>query len=72
LRCSDASIHWVDRLIGGNHHITTDELCTILSLGKGKESEIIEQLGYSKVFACWVPQMLMDWCRDTILNRNQK
>lgn len=45
LHCSDASIHWVE-LICGNHCITIDELCTTLFLGKGKESEIIEQLGY--------------------------
>lgn len=71
LHCSDASIHWVDELICGNHCITTDELCTTAFLSKGKESEIIEQLGCSKVFACWLPQMLRDLCRDTFLNLNQ-
>jgi len=46
LHCSDASINWVDELICGNHRITTDALCTTLFLGKGKKSEIIEQLGF--------------------------
>jgi hypothetical protein len=50
--------------------MTTDELCTTFSLGKGKKSGIIEQLGCSKVFACWSPQMLTDLCRDTYLNLN--
>jgi hypothetical protein len=47
------SICWVDELTCCGYHIATDELCSNLSMCKGRVMSIIEELGYSKsVLGC--------------------
>jgi hypothetical protein len=53
-------IHWVDDLISSNLSITTDEVCSTLSISKGSVMAIVGELSYSKVFGRWVPQILTD------------
>jgi hypothetical protein len=52
------NIHWVEELISSDHHIMTDELCFTVSIDKGRVTEIIEELGYSKVCAHYMQQIL--------------
>ncbi|KAJ8865559.1 hypothetical protein PR048_033079 [Dryococelus australis] len=54
------NIQHVDEIIRDDRWITTDELCHLLSIGKGTVMTIIEKLGYSKACACGVPKMLTD------------
>ena len=49
------TIHYVDELIRGDS-CTTDEFCSILTISKGCEIAITEELGYSNIYAWWVPQ----------------
>jgi hypothetical protein len=59
------SIHQVGKLICGDRCIRTNKLCSTLYIGKGSVMAIIEQLGYSKVCACWVTRMLTVLCKET-------
>jgi hypothetical protein len=61
------NICWVDELICSHQHITTDELCSILSFSKGSEMIVAEEVVCSKVFTQWVTRMLMDAYRETRL-----
>lgn len=54
-----------DELMHCNHCITTDELSSILPIGKGSVRVITEELIYAKVSACYVPQMLKDVHKET-------
>jgi transposase len=55
-----ATMQRADSHIENDWRITTRELATILSIGKGSVDKIIHQLGYSKVCAQWVPQSLTE------------
>jgi hypothetical protein len=59
------SFYWADKLICSEHCITTDELCRALYILKGTVMAIVEQLGYSKVCALWVPWMLTGAYKET-------
>jgi hypothetical protein len=50
-----ANICWVDELIRSDRCITTDEICSTLSLGKCISMEFVEKRGYSKVGDSGVP-----------------
>lgn len=42
-------IYWVDELVCGDHHITTGELCSILSISKGTVMAVTEEPGCYKL-----------------------
>jgi len=48
------SICWIDELLCGDHHVTTDELCSILSISKGTVMAVTEELGCLKFCAYWL------------------
>jgi len=50
-----ANICLVDELIRSDRGITTDEICSALSLGKCISMEFLEKCGYSKVGDSGVP-----------------
>jgi len=54
------SIRWVHELICSNCCITTDELFSILSIGRGSIMALIEEFSYSKFCVYWLPQMQRD------------
>lgn len=59
------NIQRVDEIIREDRRVTTNELCLTLSISKGSVMTIIQQLGYSKICARWVPRMLTDQNKET-------
>ena len=49
-----------DKLIREDRRITLDELASELGVSHGSAHHLLESLGYSKVFARWVPRQLTD------------
>jgi hypothetical protein len=54
------------------HHVTVDELCSILSFVKGSRISIIEVLRYSKVDACWLTWMVTDAYKSVLYRGRDK
>jgi histone-lysine N-methyltransferase SETMAR len=55
-----ATVQRADSLIRDDRRITTRELASKLGIGKESVDKIIHHLGYSKVCARWVPQILTE------------
>jgi histone-lysine N-methyltransferase SETMAR len=53
-------MQWADSHIQNDRRITSRELATMLGISKGNVDKIIHQLGYSKVYARWVPRSLTE------------
>jgi hypothetical protein len=51
-------IGWVVERMCRECHVTPDELCCTLYIGKHSVVSLIEELGCFKAYAHWVPQML--------------
>jgi len=55
----------VDEMILGNRRVTVRDIIDEIGIGHNALHEIINELGYSKVCARWVPRMLTDELRQS-------
>ena len=64
---STANIDQADALIKKNRRITINELAESFRVSAGSVVKIIDTLGYSKVFARWVPRQLTETHKQSCL-----